>query len=153
MFGFLHTDWYGYRLLPGVLFIFLTGSFIYDGQLKSVLGLWLGVLLIAAGCYLKRVPYQAFNVEVMAGFLAGVAVVLVLRRRSQTGWDDYLGHVSYGVFLCHFLVIWVVQTMAVVSGQGLRCCVVLLFATLLGSAGYHSVESPVLRWRKKRRLR
>jgi peptidoglycan/LPS O-acetylase OafA/YrhL len=150
MFGFLHTDWYGYRLLPGVLFIFLTGSFIYDAQLKTVLGLWLGVLLIAAGCYWRQVPYQAFNVEVMVGFLAGVAVVLVLRRRSQTRWDDYLGHLSYGVFLCHFLVIWLVQTMAVVSGQGLRCCVVLLFATVLSSAGYHSVESPVLRWRKNR---
>ncbi len=151
MLGFLHTDWYGYRLLPGVLFIFLTGSFVYDRQMKTVLGLWLGVLAIALGCYVSQVPYQAFNVEVMAGFLLGVGIVLVLRRRSQRAWDDYLGHLSYGVFLCHFIVIWVVQTMAVSHSVWSRTALVLLVATLLSSAGYHGVESPLLRWRNNRR--
>ncbi len=152
MLGILHTDWYGYRLLPGVLFIFLTGSFIYDRQLKTVLAFWLGVAFIAIRCYID-VPYQAFNVEVISGFLSGVVVVLLLRRRSPTPWDDYLGHLSYGMFLCHFTVIWVMQTMDVLTAQPLRCFMVWVLASLLGSAGYHSVESPVLRWRKKDPLR
>jgi peptidoglycan/LPS O-acetylase OafA/YrhL len=151
MFGWLHTDWYGYRLLPGVLFIFLTGSLIYDRQRYAIIGLWLAVLGIAIGCYVQGVPYRAFNVEVMVGFLLGVAVVLVLRHGSQRRWDDYLGHLSYGVFLCHFLVIWVIQTMAHLTGQFSQLVVVVVVASLLGSAGYHAVESPVLQWRKKRR--
>jgi len=148
MTGQLQTDWYGYRLLPGVWFIFLTGSFIYDRGHKTVLGLWLTVFLIGSGCYIAHIPYQAFNVEVIVGFLIGVVLVLLLRQGSQNKWDDYLGHLSYGVFLCHFLVIWLVQTIANIEAQAL-CLLVWGLASLLSAVGYHSVESPLLKWRKK----
>jgi len=148
MTGLIQTDWYGYRLLPGVWFIFLTGSFIYDKVHKTVLGLWLTVLFIGSGCYIASVPYQAFNVEVIVGFLSGVVLVLLLRQGSQNKWDDYLGHLSYGVFLCHFLVMWIVQT---VLGEDVPLSVGLIWlvASLFGAIGYHSVESPLLKWRRK----
>jgi peptidoglycan/LPS O-acetylase OafA/YrhL len=32
LFGVLNPDWFAYRLLPGVLFMFLLGSWLYDFQ-------------------------------------------------------------------------------------------------------------------------
>ncbi len=160
-FGIIHTDAWGYRLLPGTLFMFLAGSYVYDQRqfsLKHPVPWLLAFLLLYA------VALQAFgrlglpyNREVMAGLLAGSVALFGLARLTRNRWDDWLGNLSYGVFLSHVLV---VRLFEAALGQpranawpATVLVAMLVVSTLLAWLGYVLVERPVLRWRRRYRLR
>lgn len=160
-FGFIHTDTWGYRLLPGTLFMFLAGSYVYDQPRPSWRhpALWLlaalltvAVLLVAMGKH--SLPY---NREVVGGLLVGIVALFWLARLPRTDWDDWLGNLSYGVFLCHFLVMWLFESaLGHPAGQpwpGSTLAAMLAVCVLLAWLGFVLVERPVLRWRHRLRQR
>ena len=114
-FGKINTDWYGYRLLPGTLFIFLVGSQFYD---KSYICLTLitsvfimaGILFVVAQQHetIYRLPY---NKEVLAGLLFGIPAIGVLKNFKFSMIDEFFGNLSYGVFLNHLIVIWLTNNL------------------------------------------
>jgi peptidoglycan/LPS O-acetylase OafA/YrhL len=160
--GFVNADWFGYRLLPGALLFFLLGSWLFDHHRRGdeyrpmrmqrhllllfLVGVW-GLLLAYNGRW--GVPYLA---ETAIGLLVGLVLLDRLALRRRRGWDEYLGHLSYGLFLGHFLIIWALPG----RPEGLVGHVLLLAAaTALAAAVYGLVERPALqlrhrwRWRKK----
>ena len=160
--GALNSDWFGYRLLPGVLCLFLAGSYLYDrhqcrasnvrpvdGWRRGVIvlgGVWLGALVLSGRW---GVPNLA---EVAIGTLLGLWALDQLALRRRRVWDDRLGDIAYALFLVHFLVIW---------GWPGRPDGVLGYGLLLFAAGlaagvvYWAVERPCEhlrhRWRRPSR--
>lgn len=160
-FGFIHTDTWGYRLLPGTLFMFLAGSYVYDGRRPSWRhpAVWLlaallacAVALVAAGKH--TLPY---NREVVGGLLVGIVALFWLGRLPRMHWDDWLGNLSYGVFLCHFLVMWLFEAaLGAPPGNAWPAAglaAMMAASVLLAWLGFVLVERPVLRWRHRLRSR
>lgn len=155
--GTINTDAFGYRLLPGVLVFFLLGSALYDARKERgrgseiivVAGVSVSVLI---GALLLRQGhlYQLYNRETLLGIIIGLPTLHLLGRLPQRPLDNFLGDLSYGVFLNHFLVQWVVIGQPV----GKRAFLLYLLASLLISAcTQYLIERPVLQWRHKLRAR
>jgi peptidoglycan/LPS O-acetylase OafA/YrhL len=158
-FGYINTDWYGYRLLPGVLFMFLIGSWLYDSDQQVARGprarsLCIGVVAVASALAVLlahagklALPY---NRETLFGLAAGAVAVSMLAHRRRRRIDDAIGNLSYGVFLNHFLVLWLLFDGRVkgVAGTFIYLVVSLVIALLL----YHIVERPMLGLRRRLRI-
>lgn len=154
--GRLHTDTFGYRLLPGVLVFFLLGSALYDAR-KGRGGR--GLLLAAAGVLgaiaLALVLESAgrlaspYNPETLFGLAIGVPLLWWLGRLPQKAWDNRLGDLSYGVFLNHFLIQWGLVGQPAGAGQ---LALYLAASLVLAWLTQRLVERPVLRWRRNLRV-
>ncbi|MDY6929980.1 MAG: acyltransferase [Pseudomonadota bacterium] len=152
----LNTDVFGYRLLPGVLFIFLCGALPeshYKARKKLVWLIWGGVSAYALVLFLLLPQWHApFNREVALGFAIGVPLVLIFAplrfRGAMYKANRYAGVLSYGVFLGHFPVIWFYQIASPGAHQSFLA--VLAGSSLLALAGHFLVEKPL--WRKFRTI-
>lgn len=160
--GVLHPDWFGYRLLPGVLWVFMAGGFVYLGQRAArgwirwttglmaalaPLGAWL-VFRVLVHFDWHRAP---FHQEVLWGWGLGIPILYGLSRLRRAGWDERIGDLAYGVFLNHFLLIWLLdlpEKPTPVQLMGL--CVA---SVALSALTQRWVERPVLDWRHRLRRR
>ena len=156
-FQVVNTDAWGYRMLPGTLFVFLLGSYVYDQRRMSwyhpaVTVLW---VLMAVGVLLWTSHWLAvpYTFEVLLGLLLGVPSLFVLARLPHRSWDDRLGNLSYGLFLSHFLVLWATERAGMSTTKPVFQAGMLVASTVLAYLGYMAVERPVLQWRRRfRRL-
>ena len=148
--GILHTDYFGYRLIVGVLFMFLVGVLIQkfiDGEkyfsLISLIMVY--VTLIIVSVYLYTINYKApYNYETLFALLVGIPLLLKLPRKLFV-LDRYLGSLSYAVFLVHFPVLWLVQ----LFGYGAGDVSLIIFVTFLFSIIFISIENYFLNRDKK----
>ncbi|NMG16354.1 acyltransferase family protein [Aromatoleum bremense] len=149
----LDADHFGYRLLPGVLFIFLAGAGLRRPALRpALLALW-AVIVLYTVLLRWTGHYIPFNQEVALGVSLGVPVLEGLRRIQPRGrlkaFDEQLASLSYGVFLWHFPVTWLLELNPPILTAG-------AFATVLGLAtacaflSHHGVERPL--WRRFRHM-
>jgi peptidoglycan/LPS O-acetylase OafA/YrhL len=113
--GLVHTEWYGYRLLPGVLFLFLIGSFLYDlhhAPSSRARTNWFVALTVAGAIALAAAGAAGgtiglpYNVETLIGLGLTLPALHLLAPRAPRSWDEHAGNLSYGLFLVHFLVFW-----------------------------------------------
>lgn len=149
----LDLDHLGYRLLPGMLFIFLAGVLIRQqaqrASIRALLGsLWCCLLiylawLLAAGA---QAPY---NIEVALGLLIGLPLVAGLAHHSPVGRlktiNSRLGILSYGIFLYHFPVIWLLQLAPSIHGVQ-QVFAVVIISILTALLGHLIIEKPLWRW-------
>lgn len=158
--GLLPTDAWGYRLLPGVLWVFLLGMFLHRAhqapQTKRALTLVASCLVCIGAALLIVGPARAFErnytFEVVCGVLLGYPLVAFLAvRRSRPfapPWaarlDEHLGNISYGVFLNHFLLFWLFGLQA----PGISLVFFVMGSTLLSAISHRWVETPVLHLRR-----
>lgn len=152
--GVLNSDWYGYRLLPGVLFFFMLGALLQHFHNENcpkkafslmILSILLG-LSLAWTLQQFNLLYRPYNQETLFGFFLAMPLLHFLARRKRQIWDDVAGDISYGVFLNHFLIIWVFFP------QGIEPESLPLFLTasiLTAFLTHLIVEKPFLIWRKK----
>lgn len=153
-FGLINSNWFGYRLIPGTFFIFIAGASIAIPlaissryALLTAAGMavaFIGLLLFPT---IRALPY---NFEVTLGAVIGIAAIAWLKRYPRTAWDEYLGNLSYGVFLSHYLFIFIADRF------GIDRWLIVPIGTLIAAAlTYELVEKPVLKarhnLRKKRK--
>jgi len=94
---------------------------------------------------------------VILGLLLGAPLVHSLTRapRAQpptrhTRFDDMLGNLSYGIFLNHFLCIWL---LGLEAPQDAASWLALMGASILASAvTYLLLERPIVHWRRHWRV-
>ena len=156
----INSDWYGFRLLPGILFVFLLGSWLYDlhhQPARRLNGTTLTICATIAAALLATVLFRnqvltlPYNRETLLGLVIGTALVNALAHRTRHRIDDALGNVSYGVFLNHYLVMWVFFDSRVVGLAG--ALAYLVIAVTIATAMYLLVERPVLDFRHRVRAR
>jgi peptidoglycan/LPS O-acetylase OafA/YrhL len=149
--------WFGYRLLPGVLWVFGLGMLLFRLHGSQRLGKarwanWLAwsapaaALLIYGLLYRNGLHSAPYHAEVLLGWGLGLPLLNWLAQRPRQAWDERLGDWSYGVFLNHFLLIWLLFDR---SPVGFLDRLGLVAASLTLSAVMQRwVEQPVLRWRR-----
>lgn len=152
--GWLNTDYFGYRLLPGVLLFFLLGSFMFDVKDSSIskrkflgIALLLLIVVVSALSYFQHLE-RPYNRETLIGIACGLPLLAWLGTAQQTKWDDRLGDLSYGVFLNHFLIQWGILGVPANAAELISYVGISLVASYISQ---RLVEQPVLKWRKKLR--
>lgn len=149
--GLINTDVYGYRLLPGVLFVFLCGSYLYKPQAKGLAiaaGTAVAAALIFVAIMAGLIERRPCNAEVAAGIALGVPAVYLLTKLKFHRVDEFLGNISYGVFLNHFVVIYFLHALwPIASFDGPIVATVLALSFLLSGVSCYCVERPALKLR------
>jgi peptidoglycan/LPS O-acetylase OafA/YrhL len=152
--GYINTDIYGYRLLPGVLFMFLCGSYLYQPKVKSSLliaGTAVAAGLMFIAIMIGWIERRPFNAEVTLGIALGIPMVFLLSKFRFHRIDELLGNISYGVFLNHFVVMYLLRGFWPVAYDAYVVGAVLLLSLLCSGLTYYCVERPALRLRHRLR--
>lgn len=156
--GLIDTDTFGYRLLPGALMYFLLGSALHDARLRPsqsrawALALGGALAALLAALLLQRFGHleHQFNRETLAGIGLGLPLLVALTQLRPQRWDNWLGDLSYGVFLCHFLV----QTAIMAPPSTLRgYCIYMAASIALAVLLHFAIERPAQQWRHQLRAR
>ncbi len=148
--GWLDADTFGYRLLPGILWIFLAGGRMYRRREKSWWRAWLPAGLVAWAWLTALLLWpglrRSFNVEVALGLSVGLPTVAALARLIPRSWDTAVGQLSYGVFLGHFAVLWLWPGLN--SGERAPILAYLAVIMSLAALSYAGLERPLAQWRR-----
>jgi peptidoglycan/LPS O-acetylase OafA/YrhL len=164
-FGFLDPDIYGYRLLPGTLVFFLMGMYLADkgdANRKPAMAIGYAMFVILLAILTVRGPgFAAYNyttISVLIGAVTGFPIVVYLSQKPMNKADTMLGSASYGMFLCHILIIWWLRHAGVLQGHNiteiLLFRVVALTLSLAGGfLGYYLVERPFVALRHRARAK
>lgn len=123
--GHLHSDWYGYRLLPGVLLFFLLGAHLqqlHQQQRQRRAAALVALVALLAGAAMLTLQWhgslrQPYKLETLLGLVLGIVLLHTLATRPRTRGDDLAGDISYGVFLNHFLILWTLYPQGLSAGQ------------------------------------
>ena len=148
--GIINTDLFGYRLLPGTLFIFIVGFALARLAIWRFLPplVWLvAAALFVTLFFFPRLLHLHYSKEVLLGILLGVPIVAVLSRRRYSSLDDMLGNLSYGVFLNHFFLIWAMAAVGITIVELWHWLILITASVALSFVSFVLVERPVLRWR------
>lgn len=173
----LNPDHFGYRLLPGVLFLFLTGAALRRHNMPKTLAvLWVGMCVYLG--FIWEQPPVPYRRDVALGFVLGLPLLALLQYRgSHAGtfalaaacppaptllpmpsWrsalqalDRLLANASYGVFLWHFPVLWAMALArwAPASRTKGELLAVWLLSTACALMAHYAVERPL--WHRQRR--
>lgn len=157
-FGLLNTEWYGYRLAAGVLFMFMIGSLLYDAHWNSggrhraraiVWSVLLAVMLLAGALAASNDLHRSFNRETLLGLMCGVPLLGVLGRMPRQQWDERLGDLAYGIFLNHLMIQLFLFTQVPVTR--VTTVIYLVLSILAALALFHLIERPMVRLRHSMR--
>jgi peptidoglycan/LPS O-acetylase OafA/YrhL len=149
--GLLQSDWWGYRLLPGVLFMFLSGTFIYRAEKAVPIGIWIVAMIVFVAAKMSLVEIQPFNVETSVGLLLGIPMLMWLSQLPRRRWDDFIGRLAYPMFLLHFPMMWAFEKFGYAPAYMVRTpqiLAMLIGCTLVASqALFLLTEAPLMRLR------
>jgi peptidoglycan/LPS O-acetylase OafA/YrhL len=147
-FGIVNPDIFGYRLLPGTLFMFLIGSYIYIGGVQAKVVAtsisafaFIGLALTIAEPALN----MGLNRSVLLGLIVAIPAVWLLRAFRGGRWDALAGNLSYGIFLAHYPIAAMLPTINSLAG---RIFFVAMLSTIAAKCSFALVERPVLKWRR-----
>lgn len=151
--GFLNTDLWGYRFLPGTLFMFLTGSYLFsdkDQRVSPIAGAtWLYAAILLSCTWIWSNLHVLYNREVLCGLIVGIPAVWMLRFQRSSRLDRIAGNLSYGVFLNHIVLIWAMRLAGVSFFGFAQMCILATASMVLAAITYHWVERPLLGWRHR----
>ncbi len=139
----IHSDYFGYRLLVGVLFIFMLGGFLQKiktgkasrWEIALTTGTYLFCIVWFLYFVLGKHTYGAYTRETLLGIIVGLPVVyLSMNFRVRLPFNRLLGNLSYGLFLAHFPAIWFFEYLGIKKTEQLLPDVFLLsvFVSYLG---------------------
>ena len=101
-----------YTLLPGTLFIFLIGAYAYYGDIKKnkiFLFTFISLLLMLMITLTNKEFYKIlFNKEVLTGIIVG-ALLININKYKSNNIDIFLGNLSYGIYLNHFICLGILR--------------------------------------------
>jgi len=157
----LNTYYWGYALLPGTLFIFLSGIYlsnIHREKESQNSKLWLSftiTVLVASLVYFaaNHLLMRQHTLEIIIGYFIGLAAIHTLGQVNQRSRiDNYLGKLSYPLFLSNYLGILIYDkwfetqpTMDIYSVVIYK----LLLILPVSMAVYHLFENPAQKFRKR----
>jgi peptidoglycan/LPS O-acetylase OafA/YrhL len=161
--GIINTDYFGYRLLPGILFVFILGlttyrntqtsssTDLFDKYFPSITYAALLLLLIYLGISsCLCVPYTR---ETICGILIGLPIItFCANSQIKAPINHILGDLSYGIFLSHFLAMWLITNYSLVDKyqyQYLYVFMVFCISLTISAVGVFLVETKFKKYRFK----
>ncbi|AOI57446.1 acyltransferase family protein [Burkholderia diffusa] len=149
--GHLDPDVFGYRLLPGTLFMFIAGSYIRTERLQETAAIWCVALAMIA-MWIGFPNYRiGYNIEILAGIVAGIPVVYFLSRMKTGRIDQIAGNLSYGVYLNHYVLIYVEMIIGVSVHSWVHRAAFMATSISLAAVSYYFVERPAIAIRYRMR--
>jgi len=96
--------------------------------------------------YWKSLPMTALFRSLVAMF-AGVALLLAMSIRTTFIWRPMLelGKISYGIYLWHLIVLYLVQRYSPFNGMAAALTVIVV-TLVLAKLSYLAIEMPSMRW-------
>jgi peptidoglycan/LPS O-acetylase OafA/YrhL len=159
----IHPDYFGYRLIAGVFFIFVVGSSVQlnnsttpnaGDPLDKWLPLTVWLIIFGSGIifFYTNTFSPAYTKETFLGLLIGIPLIhLTTRTRKKLPLNAIFGSLSYGVFLSHFLVIWLLRSLDIAEKRNVGyIMLVLLLSMFVSYVGVVVVESKMNKVRLKR---
>jgi peptidoglycan/LPS O-acetylase OafA/YrhL len=128
------------------------GEFLFEKWFAAVVWISAVIGLIVLGIFEKLdAPYI---LEVLLGIVFGVPSLQFLKNISiRSKVDGFLGDISYGIFLSHFLVIWMYDTyikdVAQIQNKHLSALIILIITIVLAVIGHVLIERPIKGIRRK----
>ena len=164
-YGVINSDYFGYRLLPGVFFFFVVGHSLSRissnraGRFGRLYPPVVWMLIVIAGAFLwcqgrYNAPYVQ---ETISGLLIGIPLVYLLHTfRLRLPGNSLCGALSYGLFLSHFLVIYLLDYLGFPSRLSGATSLAYVAAVTAGSLaiawyGVCTIEPSIDRYRKRYR--
>jgi peptidoglycan/LPS O-acetylase OafA/YrhL len=158
--GMIDQDLWGYRYLPGTLFIFICGSWLesprtdWERRLPFILCSIAALLLMAT--YVTSLPADR---SVMLGLVLGIPAVAFLKKLGERSRvSAFAGDLSYGVFLNHNLVVGAIISYTSISLSKLTplrevvaFTTVCVLSTVLSYMTFTLVEKPLIARRRNLR--
>lgn len=144
--GKIESAW-GYSLLPGMIWIFILGIYMHiDGKNEKILLFSIYLLVLALFLYMgitgKWVSGQ--NKEILLGVILGLPLIYFLKTFPRNKIDDFLGNISYGVYLDHFTIKNIIQNITGHQPCDFYEWTVFIGLSVIGAIfSYFLVEYPV----------
>ncbi|MET4726602.1 peptidoglycan/LPS O-acetylase OafA/YrhL [Lysobacter enzymogenes] len=162
-FGVIDTQTWSYKLLPGTLFVFILGSVLYDlardpadrrSRMIVLSMVAVGAVHLAVMSCFPAHAEARYSLESLSGLLTGIALLYLLGtvKPSHRGLDDWLGKLSYPIFLSHVVVLYAFDYLRLhgAFAPNLRGAVALqLLATMAFSVPLVWFDDYFQRWRKR----
>ena len=157
----LQPDHFGYRLIPGVFFIFITGSTMKKSRCNPMAQdaaftffpwmVWGAIAGAGVLFHAWNLFSAAYTRETFLGLGLGIPAVFLCSRFPRTlPGNALMGTLSYGIFLGHFLMIWILAHWHLLSREHiLYIPAITAGAVTIAMAGWLLVEKPVDSIRKK----
>ncbi|WP_170137385.1 acyltransferase family protein [Thermovibrio guaymasensis] len=148
----VHSDYYGYRLIVGTLFIFMIGSFLQKIANKKITSLeffslfFIYIICVAWFIYFVVVKhtYGAYTRETLLGIILGTPVVYwAIINKKNLPFNRFLGSLSYGVFLSHFLSIWLLEYIGISPNNLYYLLLITIIVILISVIGVFLIEKPI----------
>ncbi|MFA6136904.1 MAG: acyltransferase [Sulfurimonas sp.] len=118
-FSLLNPDYFGYRFIVGVFFIFLLGAAIQSNKQEDryyIITIFALIATLSLYFTFTNSFSQAYTKETFIGILLGIPLVYTLSHIKITlAYNKLLGSLSYGIFLSHFLVIWLLDSLGIAA--------------------------------------
>ena len=151
--GLIDSEVWGYRTLPGTLFIFMVGMTLARGDLlvpRFALMIWLGaVALLATHICCGGVERLMVDRDVTIGLVVGIPSIALAHQLRQTRLDKLCGNMSYGVFLNHLICMNILEQIVGLSIDSCSHLLILIaFAVSLSFLTCHFVEKPSVAFRR-----
>ena len=157
----LEPDYFGYRLMPGVFFMFVIGTCLYKStrvpdqadtfdRIFPVFCFLVAVFCLPLMGFLGSIK-RGLVLEVFLGLLLGIPIINYLSRNSlRLPFDRLLGDLSYGVFISHFLSMWVLTYLFQLQASSFwGAAAIFLFAVAISLVGTFILERPLFKYRSK----
>jgi len=133
-----NADNFGYRYIPGVLWIFMLGFLYASGSAKRWGKVLFGILLLYATIGIPALHATGSYVrEMLLGVMLIPVVLSVIRMKDFTGFDRKLGQLSYPLFLSHFLLFFIGMHYFEPSQMGWMVLPLIITATILAYIQYY----------------
>lgn len=109
-FTILQPDYFGYRFIIGVFFIFLIGVSIQESKYRSLILIWISTLILILTLIYLHLDRIAYARETSIGILIGIPLIYLLSKvKRKLPFNSLFGSLSYAIFLSHFLSIWIID--------------------------------------------
>ena len=142
----------GYIYLPGVLFFFVLGSNIRLMQTRSIIALLTINLILLIILHHNGRLFGAYIFERSSGALLAPLIVWLLSKLNRNKLDDMLGHISYGMFLNHYVLVTIFNTNDILATHHLiKSISILAIAIAYATVTYVYFEKPIQVFRLRTR--
>jgi len=159
IFNVVDTFYYSYILLPGTLFIFLTGTFLYDyvnnvnKKISKIYLISTCSILFYMLLFFSLKGLRVYTFEIITSIFFSIIIILCLCNiKIQSKLDTFLGNLSYPIFLSHWFIFWIYEYISKIylfsvpiAGQVLfKILLILIFAVF----SYIFIDKKVQKCRK-----